>query len=340
MRTLYSIQYLRALAAVAVVVFHAAERTGLHFTIGAAGVHVFFVVSGFIMVIISDGCAVGPLDFFRSRLLRVAPAYWAATLVMIAGGVVGLFPNLKLGLAHTLGSLLFVPVVSPSTGELSPPLVQGWTLNYEMFFYAVFALILFLKTSARLPTLAFTFSLLVIVGLYVDTQNPIVGFYTAPLILELVAGAALAKLFQAGRVPSASAGLAIVGISLAGFAAIEIFSLWFDAWTLGPLAFLLVLGGLSIETGSKLPTIAALTYLGDSSYSIYLWHTFAISVVVKIGLSLGVPPAILLLIATVLGTIVGIAGFECFERPVQQFIRGHRSELWRIPMLRRAKLQL
>ncbi|MCO5063627.1 MAG: acyltransferase [Rhizobiaceae bacterium] len=340
MRTLYSIQYLRAFAALAVVVFHAAERTGLHFVIGAAGVHVFFVISGFIMAAISADRPASPKDFFRNRLLRIAPAYWAATLAMLLGGAVGLFPNLKIELAHTLGSFLFVPVHSPSGDGLAPLLVQGWTLNYEMFFYAVFALVLFLKPSARFPALALAFSVLVLSGLWWRPENPIVGFYTSPLILEFVAGAALAKLWQRGKLPPAFIGILLVCLSLAGFAAIQIFRLRFDAWTLGPLATLLVFGALAIEVRGKLPAVPTLGYLGESSYSIYLWHTFAISIVAKVGLALGVPSLLLLLVATVCGTFAGIVGYECLERPVQQFLKGHRSGLWRIPMRGRTALQV
>ena len=57
MKKLYGIQYLRAVAALGVVVFHAAERSGTHFAIGAAGVDVFFVISGFIMWILAAGQA-------------------------------------------------------------------------------------------------------------------------------------------------------------------------------------------------------------------------------------------------------------------------------------------
>src|SRR5690606_23505965 len=96
MGRLHGVQYLRAFAALAVVVFHAAERTGGHFTIGAAGVDVFFVVSGFIMWVISQGRPVTPLRFLRQRLERIAPLYWVATSIMVGGALAGLFPNLRL----------------------------------------------------------------------------------------------------------------------------------------------------------------------------------------------------------------------------------------------------
>eukprot|EP00913_Durusdinium_trenchii_P010544 g9888.t1 len=335
MQTLFSIQYLRAVAALAVVVFHAGERTGLHFTIGAAGVDVFFVVSGFIMMAISDQRPTSPIAFIRHRVLRIAPAYWAATTVMIAAAMAGLFPNLRLDPIHILGSFLFFPVPSPNGGNLWPVLVQGWTLNYEMFFYVVFALVLLLRPSARLAALAAVFCTLTLAGLWLRPENPVAIFYTAPVVLEFVAGAALARLWQKGGLPSFFAGLVLVGLSIAGFAAIQLLKLEFDAWTCGPLAVMLVLGALAVEASGKLPKLSALTYLGDSSYSIYLWHTFAVSVVVQVGAALTLSPPVLLVAAVALGTLVGIAGYECFERPVNALLRGRPVLPWWLPVRRR-----
>jgi exopolysaccharide production protein ExoZ len=337
MQTLYSIQYLRAFAALAVVVFHAGDRAGMPFTIGAAGVDIFFVVSGFIMMAISDARPTSPGAFFRNRLLRIAPAYWAATLLMIIGAVAGLFPNLKLELAHVIGSFLFVPVASPSTGDLWPVLVQGWTLNYEIFFYAIFALVLFLKPGIRLAALAMIFGLLVAGAALLQPDNPVVDFYTAPVILEFVAGAALARLWKAGRLPSPAIGFLLIILSITGFAAIQLFRLEFDAWSCGPLAFLLVMGAIAVETAGRLPVSRTLTYLGDSSYSIYLWHTFAVSVILKLGLMLSLAPLLTMTIAVVLGTFAGIAGYELLEKPVQQLLRGRRPFVWRPPARRPAR---
>ena len=169
--TLYGIQYLRALAALAVVVFHAAERSGYAFAIGAAGVDVFFVISGFIMWVIADRRPLSPGRFLADRIRRIVPVYWLATGVMVAGALAGLFPNLVLTVEHVVASLAFVPARSPSTGALWPVLVQGWTLNYEMFFYLVFAASLVLPARLRLPAMATVFAALVATGLSASVEE-------------------------------------------------------------------------------------------------------------------------------------------------------------------------
>ncbi|TCN26987.1 acyltransferase-like protein [Sinorhizobium americanum] len=82
MGTIRAIQYLRAAAALAVVILHAAERTGHHF---AVDVDVFFVISGFIMWVISERRPVTPAKFIADRIRRVVPIYWLATAVMVEG---------------------------------------------------------------------------------------------------------------------------------------------------------------------------------------------------------------------------------------------------------------
>ena len=164
MTKLFGIQYLRAVAALAVVVFHAAERSGLNFVVGAAGVDIFFVISGFVMWTLAATRPVSTWAFYRDRLLRIAPLYWIVTLVMAVGALAGLFPRIRLTADHVIASLAFVPHRSPSNGEIWPLLTQGWTLNLEMFFYLIFGLILFLPRERRLAMLTTTFVGLVLAG--------------------------------------------------------------------------------------------------------------------------------------------------------------------------------
>src|SRR3569623_1364627 len=78
---LRSIQVLRAVAACAVVVLHAVhdidapiDRTGF----GAAGVDLFFVISGFIIANVAQGRGDG--EILRDRLWRIYPLWWVALL--------------------------------------------------------------------------------------------------------------------------------------------------------------------------------------------------------------------------------------------------------------------
>jgi exopolysaccharide production protein ExoZ len=322
MRTLYGIQYLRALAALAVVLFHAAERSGGHFRIGAAGVDVFFVISGFIMWTMSERRPATPLRFVLDRLQRIAPSYWIVTMIMIIGAVVGLFPNMKLTASHIVGSLLFIPIRSPSNGEIWPVLVQGWTLNFEMFFYVIFAACLFLPQRLRLGSLIGIFAAFVAIGAMTHPQSPMLATYVRPIILEFVAGTLLARFWLKGHVPGIGLGLALVVVSVAGFAAIELLGLDFNEMTCGPLAVALVLGTVSIERSGKLPSVPPLTYLGNASYSIYLWHTLAISVVVKLLASLQIPPDAITFVSLISGTLLGIIAYEAVEKPLRNLLKG------------------
>ncbi|MET3855882.1 acyltransferase [Rhizobium sp. OAE497] len=334
MKTLYGIQYLRAFAALAVVVFHAAERTGGHFAIGAAGVDVFFVISGFIMWVISDRRPVTPQRFLLDRLKRIAPSYWLVTGIMVAGAIAGLFPNLQLSAGHLLGSLFFIPVRSPSTGEIWPVLVQGWTLNFEMFFYVLFAGALFLPRAWRLLFLTVVFGLFFAAGLIWDPQSAALATYTRPIILEFLGGVFIAELWLRRKVAGTSLGLACVGAALCGFAAIYLMGAEFDEFICGPLAMALVFGMVSLETGGSIGRVPVLTYLGDASYSIYLWHTLTISVAVKAAEILGLDGGLTLLGAIVGGTVTGVAAYELIEKPLRKIFSGEglkRRDLQRRP---------
>lgn len=316
MNRLHGIQYLRAVAALAVVVFHAAERTGGHFAIGAAGVDIFFVISGFIMWVLADRRPTTPSRFLRDRLERIAPVYWIATGIMIAGALAGLFPNLKLTFGHVLGSLFFVPHQSPSNGQIWPVLVQGWTLNYEMFFYVVFAACLLLPARLRLAGLASALIGLTGFGFVGDSSNPLLATYTNPIILEFLTGALIGKLWLDDKIPSPAIGTALILVAFLGFAVVGATYVGFGPLSFGPLAAALLIGVLALEKGGAVRHIRPMLYLGDASYSLYLFHTFAISVVAKLAAVLFIPPAAAMILAVISGVAAGIAAFEMLEKPL------------------------
>lgn len=325
MRTLHGIQYLRAVAALGVVVFHAAERTGAHFAIGAAGVDIFFVVSGFIMWVIASDRSPSPSAFLRDRIERIAPLYWIATGVMVAGALAGLFPNMRLTAWHVFSSLSFIPSRSPSTGEIWPVLVQGWTLNYEMFFYALFAMALFLPAKRRLVVLAAAFLGLVAAGWLAAPETPVFKTWTDPLLLEFLLGIGIGKAWLDGALPSPGIGAALIAVAIGGFAFVGVTYVGFMPLVLGPLAAALVGGVLTFERHARIPSFRPASYLGDASYSIYLWHAMAISVAAKLGSVLLLPKPIVFGIAIVSGVAVGVAAHEILEKPIAAFLKDRRG---------------
>ena len=277
------IQYLRAVAAMMVVWIHAsyvipgmAERVGAPY-FGGSGVDLFFVISGFIMVVTTARNDVTPQKFFMLRIIRVVPLYWVTTLAVVAceaGGGCAPFetsfrdPHPPIAIAK---SLLFVPFswLGDAKG-LWPILANGWTLNYEMFFYALFALSLAAPRRVRLPVLGVTLGSLVVIGrVFGPFSSPLASFYSSPLLLEFVAGMILAHgwLRDGWR----------IGLTL------SLLLIVFGFYCMGALhSRPVIMGGAFIAVAGCLnPRICAiqnrpLLELGNASYSIYLIHQFVL----------------------------------------------------------------
>ena len=166
------VQILRAVAAVMVVLLHAqsllalqGEARGLSMSPVtalplAAGVDLFFVISGFIIVYASEplfGAAGGGATFLKRRLLRIVPLYWFALslrlAVLLAGAAVGQAAAPRL--ADVAASYLFIPFDTRGFGPDYPfPILDlGWTLNYEMMFYLVFAGAMLVSAKIAAPRL-------------------------------------------------------------------------------------------------------------------------------------------------------------------------------------------
>ena len=102
----------------------------------------FFVISGFVIFSLTEHQVIGPRRFLLDRLARIAPLYWLATLLAFTAVSLGLpLYGCSSDPLLLLKSLLFIPAYSPN-GHLWPTLLLGWTLNYEMFFYLLFAVFL------------------------------------------------------------------------------------------------------------------------------------------------------------------------------------------------------
>jgi exopolysaccharide production protein ExoZ len=317
-----SIQRLRALAALSVALFHAGQWSDLDFGVGAAGVDMFFVISGFVLWTATESRPVTPARFLAARAARVVPLYWIVNLAVAA--LVLWRPRamtmVHMAPGHILLSMLFIPHQDP-WGNPFPLLSSGWTLNYEVFFYLAFALALAGPPARRLQVLSCILVAVAVGGFgYPDLYQMLAN----PMLLEFLIGVGLARLWDKGdlgrldpRWGWAAEGLGalmLVGQQVGGVRS----DLWRPVLWAPPVA-LIVAGALTLEAAGPLRTGwfgRALEHLGDASYSLYLCQLPVVSVVRW--LTPGLSPWIRAPLGLVLSVVAGLACYRLVERPISR----------------------
>ena len=334
-RRLYSLQVLRAVAAVAVVFSHfqfdmaryVTQSTGLpNLVIGNAGVDLFFVISGFVIVYASEHLFAQPAGqwtFLQHRLIRIVPLYWIVTTAYIAIAIAGPVFEKSYSAATILGSFFFIPV--PRLDGIVEPIVgQGWTLNYEMLFYAVFAVAVAAPRRLAVAATAFFLIGLVFIGRFVDGLPTAVAFWADPIIIEFIFGMGIALAYREGvRLPR----LVAVTLIVAGFALLALFptggSLRAFVWGI-PAALIVagsVFGRFALDArGWRIPII-----IGNASYALYLVHSFAVRGTLfgakAVSLDVAKAPWLYLLVAVAAAILLGIAVHYTLERPLIAALR-------------------
>jgi len=358
---LNTIQAIRGIAALAVVfhhlvfTLHTYGARGSFFEFvrdtmrpGDAGVDLFFVVSGFIMVYIRanyvrDGQRLAG-KFLARRAERVIPPYWiyttAALGLVVLASLAGQAPDGALSLGKILHSYFLVPY---ETGFL---LIVGWTLSYEMLFYFAFAfgLLFFTSRLAHIVAVGAVFAIGVVIGQLVDLRDvsTILTFFTLPIILEFVIGMVIAHFYLDGRYFGKATGLALIA---AGIALFIVFNYPVEAlngrsmeelrtpferfvWY-GVPAALMVMGALGLEKdwGKAVPRF--LITLGNSSYSLYLSHFLglhAMGIIWKgLGLNQIVPDAVFAVILVSVCVIYAALTYRLVEHHIINWILGKQA---------------
>lgn len=303
--TIYSLQALRGIAAIAVMLLHHQGFTGLSpdsvagklVAGGSWGVDLFFIISGFIAAYTipreSSGLAAG-IDYFANRLVRILPLYYIMTLSSFGKDHEAWIAGIK--------SLMFIPIggIDDGSNSLGPiyggaTIGQGWTLNYEMYFYLIAALSFLFGTKKWYATITFI-SAIVLLPLFLfdipeqylrygfSLDSAYLSMVTHPIIFEFIAGAALGLLYPVlkTRLTAISLGLSISGVFLFLYNAIT------HTWAghgingYGFTSFLLVLSVLQLERAGYAIKSKVLLYLGGVSYSVYLLHMNIKNIFIKL----------------------------------------------------------
>jgi exopolysaccharide production protein ExoZ len=319
--------------------------------VGAFGVDVFFIISGFIMVFISQGRNLQPHAFWIDRVIRIVPLYWIATLGFVALSLIGFAP---VGLHHWTAadlwtSLFFIPSVR-SDGTAAPLIVPGWTLNFEMFFYLVFGLTLLLRDQIRsVFLLSGFFVALWGIGKILAPAHFAARFYLDPITLEFAAGCILALIYTRSRyftvkhpyiivAPLLLMAIIILGLGEARYDEKGLFLIPETRLIVfGIPAFLIVTGALILEQSGVRSRNRLALLQGDASYSIYLFHLIFLHLGFKVAERI-IPEAfanaaIPITICVIIGVLVGATLIHLFvEKPISKFAKsGFRSQSARTP---------
>ena len=335
------IQVLRAIAALMVVVHHASGLGPRHswytqWGNGAAGVDIFFVISGFIMAYSSRslvGKARPGWQFFVRRIERIYPIYWLLTTVKVVMTVA--VPRMERtglgGPAYLIGSFLLLPLRSGKSGIL-PVLTWGWTLMFEMLFYILFATALSMRIRpprALGPVLV----AISVVAFWVHTPAMPLGAYFDPIMLEFLFGMVLFEAYvwlQGGErgVPGwvgyvlAAAGFVVLFVTPDQDFTPERPFIW------GLPALAVVAGALLLEPQLGRAVPRWLMHLGDQSYSLYLVHVFVLALVAPVFLRLhlehGFVAGTYPVVATGLAVVAAWMLYKFVEHPCIRYFRGRR----------------
>ncbi|MEU4548992.1 acyltransferase family protein [Nonomuraea dietziae] len=349
---LAELDLLRFIAAMAVLAFHFfvafasvwGERPATLFPwlapvagLGILGVELFFVISGFVILMTIWGRGLGA--FAWSRFVRLYPAYWMSlAAVAVVYGVLAakpLDPKLSAG-EYAINATMFQRLfdVQDASGVY-------WSLWAELRFYLLISILVIAGVTYG-RVVAF-------MGVWLAAALPVhflgdhVAFFRDEIVLQIVmpgyagyfiAGMALYLihrfgsawlpwlLFAASWVLSVDSALIRVAgrVKLAGAKAMPVteFGVVFTITLIFAVMAMVALGYL------RMPSSPALTALGGATYPLYLFHS--VVAVALIPPLVGTMPAWLIgVIATLVTLVLSYLVYSCAERPLQRLLRPRRS---------------
>jgi len=333
--TFMGLQALRFIAALLVVSAHATEMVaerlmglgaGHFWPNGTAGVDIFFVISGFVMAVSAGSMtakANAAREFLVRRIIRVVPMYWIATTLKIAMvlALPALALHTQLRPGHILSSYLFIPARN-GEGEILPVLTVGWTLCFEMFFYALVALALFVRKNP-LVLCGLAFGTLALIGSALPPDAPAILSFTRAIILEFIFGMLIAQYLPKVRMKPWLAALVLV-IGVVAILTLDNHGRW-RPFFWGIPAALIVGSVIQLEgvLGKCIPKW--MIKQGDASYALYLFHPFLVPLVgvalAKLHLKGAFVPSLGVALCLVLSPIMAVIIHTMLGRPLTDFLR-------------------
>ena len=312
-----SIQILRFLAAFSVMMVHLPL-----FGFGAWGVDIFFVISGFIMMYVTES---NERNFLVKRIIRIVPLYWMLTMGVFSIAI--FFPNLlnntSANLEHLIKSLFFIPFDKNGTGHF-PILFLGWTLNFEIIFYLLFSISLFVSKRNRLILCSALIILFLFSNFLLSKKNFIFSTYYEFIFLEFIFGMVAFIIWNKFKNKITNSFfnhfiffliIFVVAIILSNLNFIRVIHY-------GIFSFALLIYFLFFLNNLKFPK--TLVSLGDASYCMYLLHPYIVQFfykIFKLNSYNFLIQSVFTLIIIILVCLTSILIYNFIEKPINKNLR-------------------
>jgi peptidoglycan/LPS O-acetylase OafA/YrhL len=342
---LKNLQSLRGIAVLLVVIYHltyieqkyGGSETILpeFFKFTMFGVDLFFVISGFVMVMVTRGKFQNIHQSFRfiyHRVARIYPLYWVYTILMLIVFLIQptWINNAQGNQMNIVDSFLLIP------SHILPLVTVGWTLIHEIYFYLVFFIILLICPERFLTQVLILWTATIcLVNLFFNSSNATIMLVSNPLTLEFIGGNMIAILYFKKDFKiniSILIFITLVSLLLSLLAFVyssehpdKIISL--DWWRLGMFAIpaLLVIYCSVVMEKKAYILHAYLNKIGDASYSIYLSHIITLSAFGHIWGLFSIDSIwdniIILPILFFMVIIFGFISYQLIEKPLLQLTR-------------------
>ena len=290
------------------------------------GVDIFFVISGFIMYYIAFDMFGRPgasVDFMQRRLVRLLPPYWFfTTLTLAAMLIVPRYMTLSEILpTQVLGSYLFMPALN-AQGRPFPVLVLGWTLEFEMLFYAFFAIGLCFRRIIGIAIVAILILATSALNFHFPLPMPL-AFWADPILLEFLFGIGIAMAYRRGIRLNVWTAALVTAVGIAALLWLQVNgypnSGWRYRFLWAGLPSTLICASIALVPESPRPGVfkRALVLLGDSSYALYLSHPFVLGAVAVVVLRIGLAdPWAYIVVAGMACVVASVAFHLLMEKPV------------------------
>ncbi len=322
---------LRGIAAIMVVLFHYSVKYGqiygnpvepmISFELGYYGVHLFFIISGFVIFLTLDKTR-HAADFIVSRFSRLYPAYWFAVILTFSVIYVFSLPGREVGFRSALINLT---MLQSWTGAEN---VDGvyWSLAVELSFYFIMLFLYITKQLSKINLIAIGWLIIIIGSRYLEGNNIIKLHWAAKLFFLLDYG----NLFIAGIMFYKI----MHGEERINYA-ILLVALIAEFYAQGKTAFLIaayfIVFYLFAVDHIKILASKPLIWLGTISYSLYLIHQNIGYVIINEMRFFGIlNPVTIIIIPLLTSLLVATLMQRYIEKPSLAFIRN----TWKYSRLR------